>query len=278
MTGPQMTLSFQPCQKRLSTTRKIPLVKKPAHDASLPTNLAWKDRDKRTQFLCCKGACVFRFETLWWLEVTVILSWAVPLQKLDNPRCERKKSSKMTVRTGSPKRKLWYCWWLKSGVHHHLRLVVCPMIYRVYKNPRWLCRDFSTGWIAKDVAWGMVCLRITNRGQYMNNIAVESQEGWSIAMRVDRFLCGFLCWNLDWTSWLSWVGSWLLRDCRDTKDPIYIVSGCKIGVLGTTCGEKTMSNSRKVLVSSFSVRLSGPGRMRFGGFASINYVVVSNIF
>lgn len=34
---------------------------------------------------------------------------------------------------------------------------------------------------------------------------------------------------------------------------------------------KAISNSRKVLVSSFSVRLSGPGRMRFGGFATINH-------
>lgn len=34
------------------------------------------------------------------------------------------------------------------------------------------------------------------------------------------------------------AGSWLLRDCRDTKDPIYIVSGYKMGGLGTTCGGK----------------------------------------
>ena len=82
-----------------SQPRRIPPISQPI----------WLEKtETKGSILCCKGACVFRFETLWWLEVTVILSWAVPLQKLDNPRCERKISPKMTVRTGSPKGKLWY--------------------------------------------------------------------------------------------------------------------------------------------------------------------------
>ena len=54
-----------------------------------PINLAALNPDKRTVLCVAKGVVLSCFETQCGFEVTVIPSRAVPLQKLDNPRCEK---------------------------------------------------------------------------------------------------------------------------------------------------------------------------------------------